>query len=85
LTIDGDAYPFAKHNADGWEVEGKGKLGRIKFAGGDMYARKSMTDPDLVSHSWIHNFEAPGNVVCRRTLHLTDDYRVQNGAKYLLK
>jgi hypothetical protein len=23
-----------------------------------------MADPDLVSHSWIHNFEAPGNVVC---------------------
>src|SRR5271169_224038 len=27
-----------------------------------MYSRKSMADPDLVSHSWIHHFGAPGNV-----------------------
>lgn len=63
LMIEGSEYPFEKLHADGWEVDGKGKLGHIKFAGADMYARKSLADPDLTSHSWIHTFDAPGNVV----------------------
>jgi hypothetical protein len=37
-------------------------LGHLRFAGADMYARKAIADPDLVSHSWVHHFEAPGNV-----------------------
>jgi Glycosyltransferase family 92 len=58
-------YPFQKVDAHDIIVHGRGKLSSIKFAGGDEWARKSIADPDLVSHSWIHQFEAPGNVVCR--------------------
>lgn len=61
--VDHDEYPFAKVNADGWEVYGKGKLKYVRFGGADMYARKSMADPDMVSHSFVHHFEAPGNSV----------------------
>lgn len=62
-NLDHNAYPFAKVQADGVEVHGRGKLASVKFGGGDMYARKALADPDMVSHSWIHHFEAPGNVV----------------------
>ena len=50
-------------DADGWEVYGKGKLKYVRFGGADMYARKSLADPDMVSHSFVHHFEAPGNSV----------------------
>ena len=61
--VDNGEYPFAKVEADGWEVYGKGKLKYVRFGGADMYARKSLADPDMVSHSYVHHFEAPGNSV----------------------
>jgi len=41
-------------------VEGKGQLGTFRFGGADMYARKSVADPDFASHSWVHHFESDG-------------------------
>jgi len=63
LTSDHGEYPFEQVGADGWVVEGKGQLGTFRFGGADMYARKSVADPDFVSHSWIHHFEPDGEWV----------------------
>jgi hypothetical protein len=62
-NLDRGYNPFSQVDAEGWEVTGKGQLGHIRFGGGDDYARKSLGDPDMVSHSWIHHFDPPGNVV----------------------
>jgi hypothetical protein len=67
-VADHNNYPFQKIDAHNIEVHGRGKLATVTFGGGDAYARKSLADPDLVSHSWIHHFEAPGNVVCLVTV-----------------
>src|SRR5271154_5706575 len=55
-----DPWSRAPTGAEDMEVHGKGLLGTFKFGSGDAYARKSLADPDMVSHSWIHNFQPPG-------------------------
>jgi hypothetical protein len=61
--VEHEEYPFEKLHADNAIVHGRGKLKNIRFGGADMYARKSIADPAMVSHSWIHHFEPPGDAV----------------------
>ena len=46
------------------EVHGVGILDSFEFGNGDAIGRKSMVDPDMASHSWVHDFRAPDNGVC---------------------
>ena len=62
IFLDHGENPFDIVPAQGWEVDGKGHLGHIQFGGGDDYARKSLADPDMVSLSWVHQFDSPANV-----------------------
>jgi hypothetical protein len=45
------------------ELHGKGLLGSFRLGSGDAYGRKSLANPDMVSHSFIHDFQPPGNGV----------------------
>jgi len=54
---------FPKLTADNVIFHGRGKLRHVQFSGADMYARKSIADPQAVSHSWVHHFEPFENTV----------------------
>lgn len=49
---------------DTLEVKSKGtSLGKVEFKTADVYAHKSLADPDMVAHCWIHCFMPPENWV----------------------